>query len=54
MYGILDLHTLFDVCDIFGRRDIGLDGKLLRGRGIAFVDQVVHDDGVDVTVIAMF
>ena len=58
--GILDLALVDSIADVdafanagrglFRIADVGLLGELLGGTGIAFRNEIVHDDPVDVTV----
>ena len=49
MYRLSDLDSLGDHAMIWAVLDIGFAGKFLCCRGIAFGDEVLHDQIVDVS-----
>lgn len=50
---VADGDALSDAVDVLGRADVGLLGELFSGARVAFGDEVVHDDPVDITVNAV-
>lgn len=50
MDGIPYFHALLDRRDVLGRLYSGLHGKPFGGRGVAFADEIVHDDEIDIAI----
>ena len=50
VYSIANVYSLLNSLRIPGEGDVGFSCKLLCGGKKAFVDEVVHDDKVDVAI----
>ena len=48
MYRVPDLNPQQDVTLVWGLFDIGFHGEFFSRRGVAFVDQVIHYEVVDI------
>ena len=48
MYGIAYLNPQQDITLVWGLLNIGFHGEFFRRRGVAFIDQIVHDEVVDI------
>lgn len=54
MDGFPDLNPLLYRVDAGGGVNVGFGSEFLSGGRIAFADQVVHDDGIEVSVDAVW
>lgn len=52
VYDVSDIDSLLYALLVASKSDASLDRELLRSRRIPFVDKVVHDNEVDVTIQA--
>ena len=50
MYGVSDINSLLYALGVTSKSDARLDREFLRCRGIPLVDQVVHDNEVNVPI----
>lgn len=52
-YGTAYVHALLNGFTVRKWLDVGFFGKFLRRRRVAFIDKIIHDDEIDVSVKAI-